>query len=519
MTCILKRFICLALGVTAACSAAGFSLWGPAESWQTQDLDYGIRYLPSYPLPDLTLVLDGGGQGPGSLFSVNTELGGTKNIGEGSRLNNPIITYSYDTTFLTYFGAEGVAAIDSAFAVLNGLPKVSSASAKLTEFITQGNQQVNYSAQAMKMLDLKSTVLWLMMEHMGLIGETHTYDLRIRVPQPAATSPCDVDTVVIQRNFDPISYSPSQYVNGALLTYQIGCDPTVNVGDAMEQAVQAGSPPFSAVATREALQLGGYYLRITRDDMGGLRYLYSHDHHVNEGFDTNTILSTSASGTYTPISLTASNSGGVGGVFSALVGGVEKITFVKTPYNSVLGDTFTPITYHYTIPWVTNGVLRSLSVTRRVAAPDIVFTAGDLTFPGPFPFQETLARSSGFIIYGQAISPGNGNSGILGAAPVTPSVITPEMVVTFNNSGQVYYNQATAFNDQNTAVDVGFIWGSFNGSTNAPIPFPTGTSIEEIEAQVLSAGPEVEIGTYNAVSSPAATNTTTAGTSGATPSQ
>ena len=66
-------------------------------------------------------------------------------------------------------------------------------------------------------------------------------------------------------------------------------------------------------------------------------------------------------------------------------------------------------------------------------------------------------------------------------------------------------------------MDLGFIWGSFNSSTNAPIPFPTGTSIEEIEAQVLSAGPETEIGIYNPLASSTSTNATTAGTSGATP--
>ena len=486
-------------------------------------MDYGIRYMSSYPMPDTVLEQV---QGPGSLFSINTELGGTKNLGEGSRLNVPIITYAYDSTFLTYFGAQGVAAVDSAFAVLNGLPKVSSASAKLTEFITQGNQQVNYSAQAMRMLDLKSTVLWLMMEHMGLIGETHAYDLRERVLDPAANGdPCAYDITVIQRNFDPINYGPSQYVNGTLLTYQIGCltaTASGNVGDAMEEAVQAGAPPFSAVATREALQVGGYYLRITRDDMGGLRYLYRHNRYVNEGFDANTTITTSG-GTWSSIGVTAFSGVGVGGIFSALVGGVEKITFVKTPYDSLLGTAFTPITYHYTIPWVTNGALRSLSVTRTVTAPDIVFTAGDLTFPGPQNYQETLVRSSptgnSFITYGDAVSPGTVNNGLLGAPIVTPSVITPELVVTLNNSGQVYYNRGTSsieYNDQENAVALGFIWGSFNGSTNAPIPFPTGTSIEEIEAQVLSAGPETEIGIYAPISL-TSTNTTTTTTSAATP--
>ena len=105
---------------------------------------------------------------------------------------------------------------------------------------------------------------------------------------------------------------------------------------------------------------------------------------------------------------------------------MEKITFVKTAYDSLLGTGFTPITNHYTIPWVTNGVLRSLSVTRTVTAPDIIFTAGDLTFPGPSPYQQTLARSSGFITYGEAAMPGAVN----GAVEVTPAVITPELVVT-----------------------------------------------------------------------------------------
>lgn len=89
------------------------------------------------------------------------------------------------------------------------------------------------------------------------------------------------------------------------------------------------------------------------------------------------------------------------------------------------------------------------------------------------------------------------------------------MVVTLNNSGQVYYNRGTFFNDQASAFDLGFIWGSFNGSTNAPIAFPTGASIEEIEAQVLSAGPETtQIGIYNPVSTSASTNTTTVGVPG-----
>jgi hypothetical protein len=512
MTRILKQLICLGLGIGLAGHVSAFSLWGPAETWQTQDLDYGIRYLSMLPMPDFTVAQ---GQGLGSLFALNFELGGTKNISEGSRLNVPIITYGFDYTFLAYFGQQGVAAVDSAFNVLNGLPKASDA--ELSSFLTEDNQQVNYSAQAMRMLDLKSTVLWLMMEHMGLIGETHTFDLRERIaPGTSGAAACDFDYVVLPRNFDPMNYNPTNYVNGTLLTYQIGdlC-PTVQVGDAMEEAVQAGFSQFSSVATRETLQLGGYYLRITRDDMGGLKYLYPHNRYVNEGFDTNELLgaisaaqaaaaAAAGQGGYNPVSFVVTNGvtnvvtnllatnavTNVGGVYIALVGGVEKITFVKTPYDSQLGTYFAPITYHYTMPWVSNYVIRTLNVTRTVTAPDIIFTAGDLTFPGPDPYQETLARTSpgaNFITYGDAVSPGAVNTQ---ATITTPSVITPELVITLNNTGQVYYNVGTEFTDQANAPDIGFIWGTFNGSTNAPIAYPTGASIGEIQNEVLSAGPE-----------------------------
>ncbi len=476
----MKKLVWLMAVLALGSEAWGFSLWGPAETWQIQAVDYGIRYLPYFPMTADT-VLDV--LGPGDLGGPqNVELGGTKNIGESSRLNTPIITYAYDSTFLSYFGSKGVAAIDGAFKLLNGLPRASSAN--LAKFLTQGNQQMNYTAQALRMLDLKSTVMWLMMEHMGLIGETHTFDLQYATLTP---TPGEFDYVVLQRNFDPVTYNVSDYVNGTLLTYQIGFLPGPGVHDAMEETARAGLPPFSAVATREGLQVGGYYLGITRDDMGGLRYLYRHTHYVNEGLDTNETVSAFAS-TWVAVQSTNGTTatapvtgGAVTGGFRGLLGGVEKITFVKTAYDSLLGTFYHPITYHYTIPWVTNGVLTTLGVTRTLTAPDIIFTAGELTFPGPDSYEEALVRNSGFITYGAAVSPGLG----VDANIVSPSVITPELVVTLNNSGPIYYNQ-TFNQDQANAPELGFLWGSFDGTTNAPVLFPTGSSIGQVEAQVLS---------------------------------
>jgi hypothetical protein len=506
----LKKLIGPLLTTLMVSNASAFSIWGPAETWQTQDLDYGIRYLPFYGVAEASIfdVL-----GPGDLAGADyVELGGTKNIGEGSRQNTPIITYAYDTTFLNYFGAQGVAAVDAAFNVFNGLPPASSAN--LVQFLTQGNQQINYTAQALRMLDLKSTVMWLLIEHLGLIGETHAYDLRYRVAVPTAgASPCDFDYVVLQRNFDPVTYDVSPYVNGTLYSYQIaGLCPAVAVSDAMEYAANSGAAPFSAVATREGLQVGGYYLGITRDDMGGLSYLYREDRYVNEGVDANVTVSSTSTSYWTspPSTNAAAGTGGTIGaaLFAGLLGGVEKVTFVKTAYDSQLGTTFKPITYHYTLPWVTNGQLKTLKVTRVITAPDIIFTAGDMVFPGPDEYEVAVARNgptANFITYGAAASPGLP----VDANIVTPSVITPELVVTFNNAGPIFYNEGTGYNSIDTSVELGFVWGSFDGSTNPPVAFPTGTTLEEIEGEVLSAGAETLLSPFNPVS--VITNTATTG--------
>jgi hypothetical protein len=453
-------------------------------------LDYGIRYLPFIPITDATIfdVL-----GPGDLAGADyIELGGTKDLGDGARQNTPVITYAFDSTFLNFFGTQGEAAVNSAFAIFNALPTASAAN--LTKFLTQGNQQINYTAQALRMLDIKSTVMWIIIEHLGLIGETHTYDLRFRTPQTVSgAGSCDFDYTVLQRNYDPVTYDVSDYVNGTLLTYQIGdlC-PAVAVGDAMEQSVNPGLPPFSAVATKEGLQVGGYYLGITRDDMGGLKYLYRPNRYVNEGVDTNVVASLTSSSSWDPIGTNGVVTGGGIANFAGLLGGVGKVTFVQTPYQSLYSTNYTPRTYKYAMTMLVNGALRTVNATRTVTGPDIVFTAGDLAEPGPDNYEIAVQRNNpngNFITYGQANSPGV----LVDPNVITPAALSPELIIVLNDDGPIYFNSGYAgggagFLDQDNAIDQGFIWGSFNGTTNAPIAFPNGTSIAGLEAQVLNSG-------------------------------
>jgi hypothetical protein len=205
---LLNKSLGLALACAAIQSASAFSVFGPAETWQVPTLDYVTRYY----------------------YGDASELGGPKNFGEGSRINTPIVTYGYDITFLTYFGAKGVAAVDSAMAVLNALPAASSAN--LSRFLMQGNQQINYTAQALGLSDLKSTVLSIMLEHMGLNGETHVWDLHARIPV-ATPTPCIFDYVTINRNYDPATFGYSPSVNGVNYGWWIwdGCSNGVSVAD------------------------------------------------------------------------------------------------------------------------------------------------------------------------------------------------------------------------------------------------------------------------------------------------
>jgi hypothetical protein len=471
----LNRGLGLALVCAAIQSASAFSVFGPAETWQTPTLDYVTRYY--YPFPGVG----------------DTELGGPKNYNEGSRINTPIITYGYDVSFISYFGAKGIAAVDSAMATLNALPAASSAN--LASFIMQGNQQINYTAQALGLRDLKSTVLSLMMEHLGLIGETHVWDLIIRDAEANTTVPCQFVYGIINRNYDPaVQYAlPSPYVNGVAYGWKIwdGCPVGVSVADAVEFPVDntsAAELTWTAVATRYTLdqEPGIYYLGLTYDDMGGLKYLYNPNNFAYEALDPSATVSTFTTSPWEGISITnAVGAGGTGTVttttnFVGLLGGVNKITFVKLPGDSLQGGGFTPRTFTYSMPWLTNGGVRNLQISRTVAVPDIVFSAGNLVQnnTGTVPIQYfSYVRNINFI---------NSPANINGQGIVLPSVIAPQENITFNEITPLYIDESPSFLDSTQFIYPVLLWGSFDGTTNQPTVYPNGTGTSSLIAQLFN---------------------------------
>jgi hypothetical protein len=267
-----KRFIyskLLAIGVYCASlilsqRAAAFALLGPYEPWM--QYTNGLRR-------------------PG-------DIGGPMNIGNGYRWNVPIVTYGFDHSFLDFFGSNGVAAVESAIQILDDLPPASQIG--LTNYPLFIRRQ-NITAVSENLYDLKSETLALLIEQMGL-AQPSRYDFVLKqwslafldyvvpyywyfVTSDAFYWSWAYPDYIVSRNFDPVTYSPSFFVDGVL--YGSSMD-IYNGEDYLgPYAAYFAEEYLPAVADENSLLTPqppnpGQYLRgLTQDDVGGLRYLYS----------------------------------------------------------------------------------------------------------------------------------------------------------------------------------------------------------------------------------------------------
>ncbi len=126
----------------------------------------------------------------------------------------------------------------------------------------------------------------LMTEQVGLFQPSRwvwALSARVQLPGPP---PCPFNLIytVYQRNYSitPLSdstYPTTTFVNGTLYSYFI--NETCNgLADAEEFAVDPLSSPYSAVADfqsqdYEGLVPGDFYTSLTRDDVAGMKYLYT----------------------------------------------------------------------------------------------------------------------------------------------------------------------------------------------------------------------------------------------------
>jgi hypothetical protein len=297
---LLKKVLWMGLLVFGWQTVWGFSLLGPAnngvpangsiaDTWQQEII--GFNPITAY-------------SGAPPYLGADALAIGPKNIGEGYRRNTPVIYYSFDQNFAGYFGVNGEQAVDGAMAILNNAftnnpltgqfltNGVDGYSPSLSEYPLQSVSQ-NYAATALGLLDLKSQTLAIMMEQIGLADAIrYVWVLHNRFQEPGANippCPADMNYLVTMRNFDIIA-SPlnqlqySAYVNGELYSYFIPVDNCGQIpGPPDTDAVEVPADPLIYAApvasggqtAAGSLATGFFYTGLTRDDMAGLRLLYS----------------------------------------------------------------------------------------------------------------------------------------------------------------------------------------------------------------------------------------------------
>ncbi|MDR3456206.1 MAG: Ig domain-containing protein [Verrucomicrobiae bacterium] len=278
----LFAILLLAAGLQASW---GFALLGPTgnggDSWQTATIGYNLAYGDESQQTS-----------PGGPVFLG-DIGGPKNIGEEYRRNTSKVYYAYDASFFGFFGTNGAAAADGAYAIMNNLTNVSSYSSDLSEFPLT-SQHFNYTAQHFFLTDIKSVTLHLLIEQMGLADpERFTWTLAERDLLPGTSCPSGDIYLVLQRNFDisPTALSTLQYsayVNSVLYSYFIveNCSGPNPLAYTVPFTTDPDAEEFTSVAANNGdgfgaayfsygggLQVGGFYSGLTRDDVAGLRYL------------------------------------------------------------------------------------------------------------------------------------------------------------------------------------------------------------------------------------------------------
>jgi hypothetical protein len=474
----MMRFGTMVLGVALWLACGGtshaFSLLGPLQAWQTEDIGYDR---------------------PG-------DIGGPRRPNEGFRWNLPVITYAFDQSFVAYFGPNGMRAVDQAMKVFNDLPPMSRILDDGTSLYVNGvpvptrTTLVNQDAVALGLLDVKSTAMRLVIEELGLTQpERFAWALRGRdvdtLPNPDITN-----YAIINLNFDPITLSPTPIVNEIAYGYIIQETQNPDVADAYEYplnpldifsftSVAGGVSLFSFAITNQGtallLQSGRFYTGLTHDDVGGLRWLYHPRNMAVENLETNVVFGTPVAGRggspWQPFFVSTNTLIGTNFLLNtnvlvreALRGGINELRFQRVNFDSLLGRTFVPITNRYLDTFITNGQATIQPVQRVITQPDIVFRVEDLGLDIDLdPFLSARSGTGGWI-NNDAI---NGTDLELDEGP---GVIVGPVFITFTDLLPVFFNDTTRpgsfFLPDDTGHTRSIIWGSFDETSTPPILYP-----------------------------------------------
>lgn len=466
---------------SAATRVQAFSLLGPWASWQTVTLGY---------------------QWAG-------DIGGPMNINEGYRWPVPVITYAFDATFLKFYGTDGVNAVEAAIKVYNDLADADSMSADLSEFPLE-QYRYHPTAGALGIVDLKTTVMAQLQEqfYAAAAAERFTFTLRSQIVSPAG-DPRQYFSVV-QRNFDPITWTVSPYVNNVLYTYTIFKENDTPTWQAVVSAVDSLAPELTSLSGYYGIHggdfgvrgflknrlPGGYFSGLTRDDAGQIRFNLRKSNLNVETLFADVVGGTQTSvgsgdSTSSPWSLVTSITNSTGTSFltngipivrTALRPGVGKYKFVRLNFDSLIGATLNPYAVNWQDRYVTNKVMKTQTVSRLVVQPDLLFSSGDygVATPSGAPIVGVHTDTTAWVN-----ESANNTDGALGEHN-GPGTTAGLHQLGYSNFIRYYLNFAP-FGTGVGQVDAteGITWGYYDGTTNAPIVFPLGSSLKEIESLAL----------------------------------
>lgn len=475
----------LVLGLVAP-EVRAFSLGGPYPSWQVTGIGYQL---------------------PG-------DINGPMNLHDGFRWNAPVLTYALDQSFIDYFGPDGVKAIDEAFQYFSDLDSASKIPADLSEYSTSVARQ-NYEAAALGIIDLKSTAMSLIMEQLGFADPIRfAFTLRSRSVRTVGMISY-TNYATIMRNFDPVTFNASPYVNGTLYTFAnheyaaplnyADADESV-VGDitaALETTPVATGFGISSGSTLLSASFSGrFFSGLSRDDVGGLRFLLHPNTFANESL-LPTVTSAGAVrgdgwipfyGVSNAVNLvsnlvflpgsTGTNLTNGGLIVTALRGGRNHYKFKRLAFDSLLGTFFTPFTNSYSDTSFSNYTAVVQQVQRGQTRPDFIFVAEDIGLAANLVPVLTSRSGTGSWVNNDAINGSDDTANSSG-----PGTITPQVRISFSNV-LPYFLTDNLDNESPGEYNASgsFVWGSFGGGTNSPIiyPFNSLLTLPQLRKQVLN---------------------------------
>ena len=269
-------------------------------------------------------------------FNLNDEMGTPKDIDRGARRfwrwNQPYFVYSFDASFVGYFGSEGMNAVHEAVNVVNDFFENEDYSGMgeldLSKHGFMGNYNttwINSTAANAQIIDIKTLTLGMLVNHLG-VGNPH----RHMFTGVQADLNNTVNFRVGMRNYDPISQTPTDTINGVKYSYRLihngltigmpagglaipgtvdfeefTTDTTGNAWSSTAAIADAfyGNTQLFWTDTPSLFNFGVYYdgnnamggqfrprHALTYDDAGALKYLYATNNYVFETLDQNDVV-------------------------------------------------------------------------------------------------------------------------------------------------------------------------------------------------------------------------------------